>query len=298
MVFKRCTIDGADYDHNSGIFSKSGGEAGKGGDSKNAAGRRASLEPNPMLSHTLSLTASQVAGDFARAHKVQEFFLLLAVCNTVIVAKQPHKDNMNASGFICASSAPSTTSSARKQRVKKRDAKVTIAPMSEADSINQDSNAASQDDVDDNGGSSRRQSPSPPPSLMSTSSSTAPLHPALTFSDGAPLSPPASASTITQAATPLRPNRLLPTDHTLFPCSTKPSLSPIASSPEITPTADQMLKQEKSDPAAQTAPPTPVTSKSKILNLPSLLNRFVSPTPNASRTGTPLPTVKMSSLKY
>ena len=31
---------------------------------------------------------------------VQEFFFLLAVCNTVIVAKKPHRDTMNANGII------------------------------------------------------------------------------------------------------------------------------------------------------------------------------------------------------
>ena len=35
----------------------------------------------------------------------QDFFLLCAICNTVIVAKYPHRDAMNASGkslsFIC-----------------------------------------------------------------------------------------------------------------------------------------------------------------------------------------------------
>ena len=39
-----------------------------------------------------------------------DFFLLLAVCNTVIVAKQPHRDTMNASGIVCP---PSSSSSAR-----------------------------------------------------------------------------------------------------------------------------------------------------------------------------------------
>ena len=34
-----------------------------------------------------------------------DFFLLLAVCNTVIVAKQPHRDTMNASGIVCPPSA-------------------------------------------------------------------------------------------------------------------------------------------------------------------------------------------------
>ena len=42
-----------------------------------------------------------------------DFFLLLAVCNTVIVAKQPHRDTMNASGIVCPPSSSSVSSSAR-----------------------------------------------------------------------------------------------------------------------------------------------------------------------------------------
>ena len=48
---------------------------------------------------------------FSQAQEVQDFFLLLAVCNTVIVAKHPHHDHMNASGVICASANGNATTS-------------------------------------------------------------------------------------------------------------------------------------------------------------------------------------------
>ncbi len=295
MVFCRCTIDGIDYDHTpvaaaaaaagsaaSAASAASGddGSAGKGG------GRRASLEPNPKLAHTLSLTASQVVGDFKRAQKVQEFFLLLAVCNTVIVAKQPHRDNMNASGFIC-SSAPcvpaSASSSAKVNRRfrRKENSKVTIAP---ATSDQQEESKQKQEEPKDETDQRLGQTPSPPLSLTSTSSSTAPLQPGF---PSTPSFPVASAS-----ANLLRPNRLLPVDQSGFPCSTKPALSPIASSPEITPTAEQMQHQASAS-MAHTAPATPVSVKTRALQLPALLNRLVSPTPNSSRTTTPLPTVRI-----
>lgn len=35
-----------------------------------------------------------------QAAQTQDFFLLLAICNTVIVAKYPHRDVMNASGLV------------------------------------------------------------------------------------------------------------------------------------------------------------------------------------------------------
>ena len=62
-----------------------------------------------------------------QSHLAHEFFLLLAVCNTVIVAKHPHRDTMNASGLICPSSAVSTARVARKML--KRESRVTSAPM-------------------------------------------------------------------------------------------------------------------------------------------------------------------------
>ena len=73
---------------------------------------RAIIPVNPILSERLNFIDVQVfidGGDASskiqdQARQVQEFFLLLAVCNTVIVAKYPHHDHMNASGLICASS--------------------------------------------------------------------------------------------------------------------------------------------------------------------------------------------------
>ena len=38
--------------------------------------------------------------------QVRDFFLVLVICNTVVVAKQPHRDTMNASGSIRGQHAP------------------------------------------------------------------------------------------------------------------------------------------------------------------------------------------------
>ncbi len=326
MVFKHCTIDGVDYDHNHLEAGSKGGAAGKGKENGTsevaavAAGRRASLEPNPKLSHVLSLTTSQVAGDFARALKVQEFFLLLAVCNTVIVAKHPHRDNMNASGFICPSSSSAGSASAASstkitRRFRRKEAKVAALQSSPSSQEEPQPQQQAKDEVDQR---LQQQSPSPPASIMSTTSSTAPLN---AGGGGAPTAPTAASTTssttdgatrgasssssalstpVASAATPQRPTRLLPFEQQPFH---KPSLSPIASSPEITPTADVMQEQHQRQHAsdsqsqhnvltvAHTAPATPVSTKSKSLNLPAILNRLVSPTPNASRSATPLPTV-------
>jgi phospholipid-translocating ATPase len=44
-----------------------------------------------------------------QAQLATDFFLLLAVCNTVIVAKRPHHDNMNASGIVYPASSTSNS---------------------------------------------------------------------------------------------------------------------------------------------------------------------------------------------
>ena len=53
-----------------------------------------------------------------QAGLAQDFFLLLAICNTVIVAKHPHRDHMNASGMILNSS-----------NVSKEETIVSMAPL-------------------------------------------------------------------------------------------------------------------------------------------------------------------------
>ncbi|KFM59642.1 hypothetical protein X975_06404, partial [Stegodyphus mimosarum] len=44
--------------------------------------------------------ATEVTHLSTHSQKVQDFFVLLAVCNTVVVAKHPHKDQMNSSGLF------------------------------------------------------------------------------------------------------------------------------------------------------------------------------------------------------
>merc|ERR1740131_713051 len=100
MVFKRCTIAGLDFNHNS--FSQ-------------PHSPRAIIPANPKLAEHLNALDIQllIEGEASKtsvmADKVREFFTLLAVCNTVIVAKHPHRDTMNASGVIV--SPPGTANS-------------------------------------------------------------------------------------------------------------------------------------------------------------------------------------------
>ena len=95
MVFKHCTIGGQDFGHNSFSCKDSS---------------RATIPPNPRLEQQLQqLELSTLVEQHPLpplATQAREFFLLLAVCNTVIVARHPHRDTMNASGVICDTPAP------------------------------------------------------------------------------------------------------------------------------------------------------------------------------------------------
>jgi len=71
MLFRRCAIGDQDYSHM--------------GDNEN-------LLPCPRLKEDLLI------GTFR--HRLQEFLIVLATCNTVVVNSQPHHDIMNSSGVI------------------------------------------------------------------------------------------------------------------------------------------------------------------------------------------------------
>jgi len=276
MVFKRCTINGIDYDHLSLAPAVAEGQA-KGATPPGAL-RRATLETNSKLAHTLSLTASTASGDFEKAKKVQEFFLLLAVCNTVIVAKKPHVDNMTASGVVLPPSSgnnsAASTSKIGRRVMRRRE-------MMAGNKVSADPQKPQQQQQQE----CDRQvtTPSPPLSLMSTASSTAPLASETSLPSAVPVNS-------TDQTTPARPTRLLgelqpPTVHN----SRLPPLSPIASSPEATPTAENA-------PTSHSVTLQPSRS-SKHLQIPGFLRKVVSAatTPSGSRSGTPLPTTPSGS---
>ena len=78
---------------------------------------------------------------FLQAQQVQDFFLLLAVCNTVIVAKYPHHDHMNASGVICNSATSNGARSSGGGVQPQRNSQATVALSSSY--INEPTAAAS-----------------------------------------------------------------------------------------------------------------------------------------------------------
>ena len=121
MVFKRCTIGGQDFAHNSITKLHNGGSLKNSlnpiTNPSTPMGKRAIIPVNPTLAECLTSMDIQflIEGKDTKlrmhpnAGLTQDFFLLLAVCNTVIVAKHPHKDRMNASGMICNVSTASAS---------------------------------------------------------------------------------------------------------------------------------------------------------------------------------------------
>ena len=159
MVFKRCSIAGQDFGHNSFSCRDSS---------------RAVIPTNPRLEAALhQLELSLVVEPHpvpALAALAQEFFLLLAVCNTVIVASHPHRDTMNASGVICETT-PGTADSTLTRPTRNA---TNASTMSAANATTLTTISASPP-TPSPASPSRSSSPSPPPSIVSTVSSTAAL---------------------------------------------------------------------------------------------------------------------------
>lgn len=71
MLFRRCAVGGQDYSH---------------------------IGDNENLQSCSRLKEDLLIGTFR--HRLQEFLVVLATCNTVVVNSQPHHDTMNSSGII------------------------------------------------------------------------------------------------------------------------------------------------------------------------------------------------------
>ncbi|XP_048519675.1 phospholipid-transporting ATPase VD isoform X2 [Dendroctonus ponderosae] len=109
MIFRNCAIAGIDYNHP---------ELENEAQNCNKQGNL-SVKVNEQLVTDLNqgVTAEHVfSSRNVHSARIQEFLLLLAVCNTVVCSKHPHHDNMNASGIIEA--LPNILSSAEEDSVK------------------------------------------------------------------------------------------------------------------------------------------------------------------------------------
>ncbi|XP_015906001.1 phospholipid-transporting ATPase VA [Parasteatoda tepidariorum] len=112
MVFKRCTISGVDYSHDRTFPAKCDGDAASPACDSDEKG---DLVLNPSLVEELSemeiqlhvnSSTTEITHLSTHSQRIQDFFLLLALCNTVVVAKYPHKDQMNSSGLFLNHATP------------------------------------------------------------------------------------------------------------------------------------------------------------------------------------------------
>lgn len=90
MLFRKCTVNGIDYNHLPSELEKAYMKPG-------------APAPPIMINSQLieDMNATHYGDTYtAQAKRIQEFFLVLSICNTVIVSAYPHHDSMNASGMI------------------------------------------------------------------------------------------------------------------------------------------------------------------------------------------------------
>lgn len=90
MLYRRCTINGVDYNHTPSELEKACSKPGV---------PAPPIMVNPQLMD--DMIASYMCDMYTiSAQRIQEFFLVLSICNTVIVSAVPHHDLMNASGMM------------------------------------------------------------------------------------------------------------------------------------------------------------------------------------------------------
>lgn len=158
MIFRRCSIAGVEYTH-----------PHLANEAKSKSGGSLSVLANPQMQEDLRnngfLSESMLTQKGIHASRLQEFLLLLAICNTVVVSQFPHHDHMNASGVIVENESLNVYDET--QRNQKILNKPTIT-MSTADLANPRTNLSSSHDRYSRLTESRSVTPSPPLNEHST----------------------------------------------------------------------------------------------------------------------------------
>ncbi|GAB0089123.1 Phospholipid-transporting ATPase [Sergentomyia squamirostris] len=99
MIFRRCAVNGIDYNHPPSEFEK---------DYLKPGSPVPPVIANPTLYEDMTATLNDRITYTTSAQRIQEFLLVLAICNTVVVSATPHRDLMNASGVIEDDQGPVT----------------------------------------------------------------------------------------------------------------------------------------------------------------------------------------------
>lgn len=90
MLFRRCTVNGIDYNHPPSQLEE---------EMSKPSSPAPPVQPNSKLLEDMC-RSDQMQHFTVHSQRIQEFFLVLAICNTVVVSATPHRDIMNASGMI------------------------------------------------------------------------------------------------------------------------------------------------------------------------------------------------------
>ncbi|EDW57650.1 phospholipid-transporting ATPase VD isoform X1 [Drosophila virilis] len=228
MIFRRCVVNGADYNHPPSelekLYAKPGAPAPP-------------LLPNETLQDDMQRLTGTGGGAYLTPHAqcIQEFLVVLAICNTVIVSAAPHRDLMNASGIIelqQSGSSPATGSSPSVMKHLRPRGKLTTTTTTSTTIISgvpQAGTMALPTDRYTRLAESRSVTPSPPPNLL--------------------------------FAMPAQ--------------SHQPTLSPISSSPESTPNSESPSPPMKSKALSNSISPTgraKAVINSKITSIATFLN--------------------------
>lgn len=110
MLFRRCVVNGNDYNHPPSelekVYSKAGSQlpplvinTNLLNDLQLAASGSSSAHLQTTSTHAIQYS-TQHHRNIQQQQSIQEFLLVMAICNTVIVSAIPHHDLMNASGVI------------------------------------------------------------------------------------------------------------------------------------------------------------------------------------------------------
>ncbi|XP_036320594.1 probable phospholipid-transporting ATPase VD isoform X2 [Rhagoletis pomonella] len=222
MLFRRCIVNGIDYNHPPSELEKLHSKPG--------------TPAPPLISNsTLMNDMLEVINSghclSPNAQRLQEFLLVLAMCNTVIVSATPHHDLMNASGIMEVQGASKSDSGVLESL---KDNRTPLQNITQTDSSSS-SIAAEYNNL----------APAIPPDRYTRLAESRSVTP----------SPPPNLSYILPSRTHI------------------PSLSPINSSAETTPTSDSPPLKIKSisNSIAQTGRAKAVIN-SKITSLTSFLN--------------------------
>ena len=114
MVFRRCSIGGIDYYHEKP-------------EAKNIDVAIEEFLLNPHLKEELSLISKELPSKESlseyklsnQTQRILDFLLLLAVCNSAVATKKPHKDQLSSSGTNLNNTSPSPSPASSKSSTEK-----------------------------------------------------------------------------------------------------------------------------------------------------------------------------------